>query len=187
MFVDYNKPFYGTIEGVMPAEECLRFVEYAENQPRETATINSAGGVALRPDVRNNTRLIVDDPELAALLWPRIEPHVPSVFHEVWNVKGLNERFRLYRYEDGQRFAPHHDGPFIRHSRERSILSVLIYLSDDFVGGATNFLDLEESIIPKQGLCLFFQHPLLHEGEPVSQGVKHVLRTDVMYECPIEM
>merc|ERR1711879_257608 len=38
------------------------------------------------------------------------------------------------------------------------------------------------SIPPAAGQCLlFFQPGLLHEGEDLLDGIKHILRTDVMY------
>merc|ERR1712050_186026 len=38
------------------------------------------------------------------------------------------------------------------------------------------------TVQPEPGLCLlFFQPGLLHEGEDLREGVKHILRTDVMF------
>ena len=94
---------------------------------------------------------------------------------------GLNERFRCYRYEPGQRFAPHRDGYFERNDRERSLLTFMIYLNDDFSGGETAFLSYGCSAKPRVGTALLFQHLLDHEGCVVRSGVKYVLRSDVMY------
>jgi prolyl 4-hydroxylase len=59
----------------------------------------------------------------------------------------------------------------------------MVYLNGDFAGGTTDFETDEGdfSITPKPGLALFFEHPLLHRGAPVTHGTKYVLRTDVMY------
>ncbi len=59
----------------------------------------------------------------------------------------------------------------------------MVYLNDDFTGGTTNFLHLEKRIEPRAGMALFFQHRLLHEGSEVTDGVKYVLRSDVMYRA----
>jgi len=48
---------------------------------------------------------------------------------------------------------------------------------------ATNFLDLERTIEPRAGMALLFQHRLLHEGSEVTDGVKYVVRSDVMYRA----
>ena len=48
---------------------------------------------------------------------------------------GANERFRCYRYKPGQKFAAHYDGAFERDETERSLLTFMVYLNDDFEGG----------------------------------------------------
>ncbi|MBK9658170.1 MAG: hypothetical protein IPO66_23325 [Rhodanobacteraceae bacterium] len=39
----------------------------------------------------------------------------------------------------------------------------------------------EAAIAPETGTALVFMHDRTHEGELVTDGVKYVLRTDVMY------
>ena len=55
----------------------------------------------------------------------------------------------------------------------------MIYLNDNYQGGETSFNDV--IIKPKQGMALIFQHDVEHAGNPVTQGAKYVLRTDIMY------
>jgi hypothetical protein len=65
----------------------------------------------------------------------------------------------------------------------------MIYLNDDFDGGATSFrydyggtsIDGALHVTPRRGMALLFHHPILHRGDPVAVGRKYVLRTDVMY------
>jgi hypothetical protein len=64
----------------------------------------------------------------------------------------------------------------------------MVYLNDDFDGGATSFSDDGFGfpggmlrITPAKGMGLLFHHPILHRGDPVTTGRKYVLRTDVMY------
>lgn len=94
---------------------------------------------------------------------------------------GANERFRCYRYDVDQRFAPHYDGAFARNDDERSLLTFMVYLNESFRGGETHFHDFDVRVTPKTGMALLFQHFLLHEGRYVNEGVKYALRTDVMY------
>jgi len=96
---------------------------------------------------------------------------------------GANERFRCYRYDIDQRFAPHYDGAFIRNDTERSHLTFMVYLNEGFGGGATEFHDFGITVVPKTGMALLFQHFLLHEGCFVTSGLKYALRTDVMYRA----
>ena len=77
-----------------------------------------------------------------------------------------------------------------------SRLTLLLYLDESFEGGETAFwrpvvpgTRVGESVGVRAGagsaLCFCHgDHPSspLHEGSAVRSGVKHVLRTDVMYE-----
>jgi predicted 2-oxoglutarate/Fe(II)-dependent dioxygenase YbiX len=181
--IDVEQPLYWTVDDVLGDDEIEALIAHVEAAPREVAPINAAEGVVHRPEVRNNTRLIFDDAARAAALWERLRAHVPPRMFGAEAV-GLNERFRAYRYEAGQRFGPHYDGAFVRDARERSCVTVLLYLNEGMTGGETTLIDLGASFSPRRGQALFFQHRLLHEGAEVSDGLKYVLRTDVMYRLP---
>ena len=159
-------------------EECAAAIERAEAAGFYAAPINTRYGAQVREDIRNNSRVIIDDPQLAAHLWERTRDYVP-INTGGWTAVGINERFRYYRYEVGEQFEWHRDGAFERANGERSRLTFMIYLNEDFEGGRTTFDTCE--IIPQTGLALFFLHPLLHKGQPVTQGCKYAIRTDVMY------
>lgn len=94
---------------------------------------------------------------------------------------------------------------------ERSFLTLMIYLNEPAEGGETKFLNPAQyaeseqlasrqqnkgrrggtgrgkgevaysECRPRRGLALLFDHELLHEGAPVLDGIKYVLRTDVMF------
>jgi predicted 2-oxoglutarate/Fe(II)-dependent dioxygenase YbiX len=136
------------------------------------------GGFVMAPEIRNNTRVIVDDVDRAADLWSRVHDQIPELVYGRRSV-GLNERFRFYRYDPGERFAAHFDGSFRRENGEASLLTFMIYLNEGFGGGETWFQ--ETSITPRTGMALVFKHNLLHEGSAVTSGRKYVLRSDVMF------
>ncbi len=92
----------------------------------------------------------------------------------------MNERFRFYRYSSQQYFKWHMDGSFRRDHSERSKLSAIFYLNDNFDGGETDFAGFQ--VMPEKGMVLIFPHELMHQGAPVVKGCKYVLRTDVMYQ-----
>jgi predicted 2-oxoglutarate/Fe(II)-dependent dioxygenase YbiX len=173
-----------TIDAFLTAEECASFVARSEAGGYEDAPITTAAGFVMNTDIRNNRRLIVDDARLARTLWLRAQPFLPAAING-WRAVGLNERFRFYRYDPGQRFAPHFDGCFERSERERSQLTFMVYLNADFTGGETKFYDADEHphiiVRPEPGMALAFAHLQLHEGAAVVSGRKYVLRTDVMY------
>lgn len=169
------------IHDFLSEDECREFIEMSERIGYDEAPITTSFGPQMRKDVRNNTRIMHDDSDLAMRLYERANPFlVPSWFYR--KPIGFNERFRFYRYEAGQRFAPHFDGRFERDNGERSEFTFLIYLNNAFTGGETNFFEPERIIVrPEVGLALVFHHPQLHEGATIESGVKYVLRTDVMY------
>jgi len=172
------------IEDFLTPEECQEFIATGEGLGFEEAPITTRSGPSMRKDVRNNTRVVYDNVSLAERLFERARPFLVGS----WNhreVCGMNERFRFYRYEPGQRFAPHFDGRFERDNGERSEFSFLMYLNEEFEGGETRFFEPDPIVVaPRTGSALVFFHPQLHEGALMRQGLKYVLRTDVMYRTP---
>ncbi len=143
-------------------------------------------------DYRDNDRLVFDEPALAAELFDLIGDRLPRelVVEGVrWQLCGLNSRFRACRYTGGQAFCIHRDGPHVPSDDVRSQLTVQIYLDDapDRTGGRTRFYadsrgtELWAAITPKRGAAIVFDHRVWHDGEAVTAGIKHVLRTDAMY------
>jgi hypothetical protein len=122
----------------LSSEECERFIARSEEVGYEDAPISTGAGFVMRKDIRNNDRVMIDDPELATLLWERAQPFMP-VHWFGWEPVGLNERFRYYRYDPGQQFAPHTDGYFQRDNGERSQFTFMVYLNDGCEGGETAF------------------------------------------------
>ena len=177
-------PYVAFVEDALPAEVCDALVARIEAESPALAPINVAGGAVVDTRVRNNERVMFDDVALAADLFARTRAFVPETLEEA-RLVGYNERFRGYRYRNGQRFAPHFDGAYYRprtaRGREGSQVTVLFYLNEGFSGGETRLIDYEVTIAPKRGSVLFFEHAMLHEGCPVTAGTKYVLRSDAMY------
>ena len=167
-----------TIDAVLSPAECREMIERAERIGFGIATINAWEGPRVDPKVRNNDRVMLDDASLAAELWSRVRERI-SPLRGGRQVRGLNERFRFYRYAPGQKFAWHSDGPFQRENGEISLLTFMIYLNDGYRGGATRFEWTE--VEGKAGMALVFEHGLTHEGAELTEGLKYVLRSDVMF------
>lgn len=177
----WRNPLVQTIDHVFSEQECRALIDRIEREGPQAAPISTAHGAVMRPDVRNNDRVMLDDPATSELLFNRLRSQLPPVLESEWELVGLNERLRFYRYRPGQRFAPHFDGCFRRSDAEQSFLTVLVYLNTCEGGGATRLLDLELDVAPAPGRCLLFNHHLLHEGAVVTSGEKYVVRSDVMY------
>ncbi|MHB2021393.1 MAG: prolyl hydroxylase family protein [Candidatus Xenobia bacterium] len=182
-FLDRENLVY-VVRNFLSPQECDQFIQQSETMGYQAAPITTADGPLMAPDVRNNTRVMIDDAVLAERMWQRLEPYVPEGLLE-WDVVGVNERFRFYRYDRQQRFARHYDGSYARSHRERSLITFMIYLNEGFEGGHTSFYtdlgELRFRVRPERGAALLFLHCQLHEGAPVQQGRKYVIRTDVMY------
>jgi prolyl 4-hydroxylase len=180
--LDLTQPLWWTVDGVLSPDECASLVARIEAMGPKLAPVSRAEGPVIDEGTRNNTRVMFDDTALSGLLFERLRPRLP-VELSGRRVIGANERLRCYRYTPGQRFAPHHDGAFYRSDVERSLLTLIVYLNEGFSGGETALLDVGEVIRPKTGMALLFQHHLLHEGVRVTDGVKYVARSDVMYRA----
>lgn len=118
-----HKTEYGggifTLANFLSPQECVDYIRSSEQTGFEEAAITTAAGPELRKAVRNNDRIIFDDPALSAALYARVKPFLPELFGE-WRLLGLSERFRFYRYSPGQYFKWHKDGFYARNEREVS-------------------------------------------------------------------
>jgi predicted 2-oxoglutarate/Fe(II)-dependent dioxygenase YbiX len=177
-----------TIAGFLSAAECDDYIRLGEATGFEEAPITTSRGMMMMKDVRNNDRVMIDDPARALALYQRLSDDLALRFQRTWTPVAFNERLRLYRYDIGQQFDWHRDGYFQRPNGERSFFTFMVYLNDDFDGGATSLSDDGFGfpggmlrITPAKGMGLLFHHPILHRGDPVTTGHKYVLRTDVMY------
>src|SRR3989442_217350 len=117
------------IHEFLTAEECHALVARSEQAQYEEATITTAAGFVMAEGVRDNARVILDDASLGDQWWHRAKSFVPQTMEE-WCAVGLNERFRFYRYDPGQKFSPHYDGYFGRDNGERSRLTFMVYMND---------------------------------------------------------
>jgi hypothetical protein len=184
--LDPDKVF--VIHNFLSKEECEVLIRRSEALAYEPGTV--AGVV--NENVRNNERVLIDDPRLASDLFQRAQCFLPPVVED-YRLVGFNERWRFYRYQPGQTFSPHRDGSFVRlKTLEESQLTFMIYLNAGMAGGETRFFSgIEQAfqhtpepyltVRPLAGMALVFLHCLWHEGAVVQSGQKYVLRTDVMY------
>lgn len=169
-----------TIDNFLTQKECEDLIIFSENMGYSEAEVSFMEGAKMMKGLRNNYRLLYEDAQLAADFWLKLAPFCPQNLNENVIQKGINEQFRFYKYENGQRFKRHIDGRFTRNAQEQSRITFMIYLNDDFEGGETSFDNLK--IIPKTGTALCFIHEIKHEGSAIKSGIKYVLRSDVMYQ-----
>ncbi len=167
------------IDNFLSDSECNDFIIWSEQRGYEEAKVQIDGQQVMMKNIRNNSRITFSDEQLANRIWEKLRPFIVSNFENRTAI-GLNELFRFYKYEPGQRFKRHRDGSYVRNETEASYYTLMIYLNHGFEGGETTFE--EHTIVPKKGQALVFEHSLRHAGEPIISGLKYVLRTDIMYK-----
>jgi hypothetical protein len=200
-------PGLGLATNVLSPEECKAIVAAGE-------TVTFVPDAPLREDgdvsiLAHNFYWVVDVPFHDAL-WTRISPFVPaSVGGRL--ARGLNRRFRVYRYVPGAEYRAHIDGAWPPSGilpddtyvydasppgkKQSSLFTFLIYLNDEFEGGETTFFlpAAREGTLnaypvrPVMGAVAVFPHgdprlAVLHEGTGVRKGAKYVIRTEVEYD-----
>jgi predicted 2-oxoglutarate/Fe(II)-dependent dioxygenase YbiX len=166
------------IEDFLSSSECITFINSSEQKGYEEATVTTLEGQKMIKGIRNNTRVIENNTELANKFWNKISPFIEDIDKEVKPI-GVNEQFRFYKYVSGQRFNKHRDGKFTRNESEESRLTLMVYLNEEFTGGETEFDDF--SVTPKSGTALIFKHEVKHKGCMVESGSKYAIRTDIMF------
>ncbi|KAF9944523.1 hypothetical protein BGZ72_002313 [Mortierella alpina] len=187
-----------TLQDILTPQECQSLIERSEQIGYEIALVNAGQDQAgiHAPGYRDSLRALIDDPLTAAELWARVKHHVPAVYQNR-PVVGMNERLRFLKYSPGDQFQPHMDGEYRRRdgSGQVTMLTIQFYLNEGCEGGATTFLDenyfwktedeqAKGQKLPvecKVGQALIFQHDLVHEGSKVLEGVKYVIRSDILY------
>lgn len=185
--LDLMAPLVREVPALYTRAECDAILASVRDAEWLPGTVNRASGREVDASIRNNLIAIVRDPAIGDALWARVAPHLPPTLTAAWDgprrtlrVHGLFAPLRVYRYEPGHHFGLHSDQSYTR-DEARSLLTLLLYLDDDLDGGETEFPEQAVVIAPRAGHALWFQHALLHAGKPVTRGVKHVLRTDVLY------
>ena len=142
---------------------------------------------------RSNKRVIVEDTETSQVLFERTKHLVPQTYTDsegnIWDLFSLNSRWRFCRYTPGQHFlAPHEDGFYAFDKDTRSWFTYMLYMNEGYSEGRTTFIKdrftREEvaHVEPKDGLCIVFPHHLLHFGSVLKDGVKYLMRSELMYK-----
>jgi len=202
------------LTNVLSKDECEQVIALTESMGyQEDAPVSLARNIR-----RNENCVWVTDDSITDAIFSRCAHLLPQSISlqttggaglQLGPVTGLNNRWRLYKYGPEDIFKQHTDGAWpmsgirdakvvqdVHHGKQLSWLTFIMYLNDNFEGGATTLLlpsadgSLDRvSVDPAVGSVLCFyhgHHPLspLHEGSVVVRGVKYVARSDVMYQMP---
>ncbi|KAB8226541.1 hypothetical protein BDV33DRAFT_162401 [Aspergillus novoparasiticus] len=200
-------PGLGLALNVLSPAECKAIIAAGES-------VNFLPDAPLREDgdmsiLAHNFYWVVDT-TFHDMLWARISSYVPQSINGRL-ARGINRRFRVYRYVPGAEYRCHIDGAWPpsgilpddtyvydaspEDKRQSSMYTFLLYLNDEFEGGETTFFmpAAREGTLnaypvrPVMGAVAIFPHgeangALLHEGTGVRKGAKYIIRTDVEYD-----
>ena len=159
-----------------------------------SSVFNTTGGQRADTDIRSSSgSSFVEGTDATVLLHTRINQGLEKYYKKV---SSIHQNFSYYpvpcgmettcwregiqclEYVDGQHYKFHHDCATdpSRQEYERK-LSIILYLTDDFLGGGTEFI--HKTFKPKAGTALMFPsnwcYP--HSGQPVTEGKKRVAVT----------
>ncbi|KUI73943.1 Prolyl 4-hydroxylase 1 [Cytospora mali] len=185
---------------VLSPEECGQIIGAAEKIGfTPDAPVRAEGEDGENSILAHNFYWIADE-AFCNGVWKRVEPFVPARVGGK-KVRGLNRRFRVYRYVPGAEYRAHIDGAWppsgilpddtyqydasLPGAKQSSLFTFLIYLNDEFDAGETTFFlpgpregtMHAYSVKPIQGSVALFPHgetegSLLHEGTGVRRGDK---------------
>ncbi|HTF95287.1 MAG TPA: 2OG-Fe(II) oxygenase [Cellvibrio sp.] len=168
------------IDNFLDKDECKQLIALSESLGYKPADVDVHGQRQMLSMIRTNERVDMESREIAAQFWQKLKAiNMPDINGE--QPIGLTPFFRFYRYEGEQKFNMHKDGRK-EYKGSHTRLTMLVYLSDLKDSGATRFRDARIDVFPKSGKALLFRHELWHAGMPVNNGIKYVLRTDVLFE-----
>jgi tetratricopeptide (TPR) repeat protein len=162
------------------------------------------------PRYRNNVRIVCEADTIVSEMNKRVKYFVEQsltmntdsdTMHRhkgvdgIWDYSHLNNRLRICKYNPKNRFGKHYDAGYHPDPINlRTIKTCMVYLNDNFEGGHTRFYkgslekndnshELFYSLKAKPEMCLVFNQNILHDGEEVNDGLKYMMRTDIIYKC----
>lgn len=192
---------------VLSAEECRAIIAAGESVNfLPDAPLREGEDVSI---LAHNFYWVIDT-EFHDILWSRVAHLVPASVNGRL-ARGINRRFRVYRYVPGAEYRCHIDGAWPpsgilpddtyvydaspEGKKQSSMYTFLMYLNDEFEGGETTFLlpAAKDGVLnaypvrPVMGGVAVFPHgedngALLHEGTGVRRGAKYIIRTEIEYD-----
>lgn len=121
----------------------------------------------------------------ATINWLMEDPAVHALNRRIAHATGTRyedgEALQVLRYSPGQQYHPHFD--WVDGAENQRIWTALVYLNDEYQGGATAFVRTGQEVRGEAGDMLLFSNadpeghgdPLAeHAGLPVTAGIKYL-------------
>lgn len=165
-------------------EECEALIQAARQRLARSLTVETkTGGEALNVD-RTSDGMFFERGENPVVA--RLEQRIAALLR--WPLE-FGEGLQVLRYAPGAQYRPHYDyfdpnepgTPTILRRGGQRLATLVMYLQEPELGGATTFPDVGLEVAPKRGTGVFFSYErpdpsthTLHGGAPVLAGEKWV-------------
>ncbi|GMH95961.1 hypothetical protein TrVE_jg10985 [Triparma verrucosa] len=136
----------------------------------------------------------LNDPAFAAIMTDRLREQIPEQLVDGRRFGGVGSSFLLSKYTPGGYFAPHIDGRGSGgfSNTTSSEFTVVLYISNDFVGGGTHYLsgrlsEVKQSVELRPNLgcaSVHRQGTVVHAGGAVTSGTKYIMQFFLFYNSP---
>ena len=194
MTVTKTPQFCTLLKHLLKSADCNKIMLKSEQLGfQKVEIVNSKG------EYRKCKRVIIKndlDKWLFTIIKDFCPPTIVSSNNVEYKLVGVNNEVKVLKYESGDHFkGVHCDETYIQRRDKadknkivvtKSMLTIAIFLNDDFRGGHLEFstFDKVKSVIvgAKQGSGVLFQQTIPHFADGLIVGVKYLLRADVMYE-----
>lgn len=148
---------------------------------RQDIRTNFALGISHLADLSNNIPLQNIHNQFNSLLLATTIPYAKryKIQEPLWH-----EPYNLLKYSGGQEYKQHYDSG----TEMARIISAVVYLNDDYVGGEIEFPHFNLKIKPQAGMLILFpsNFTYAHIAHPVTSGSKYNLVTWIRdREAPI--
>ncbi len=159
------------IRGVLPPDACRGLTRAAEGEGMRKARQWSDGRHNSEAFIQHSNHLVSSDVHQLIQTGIRREETLFQVCR--------SRPIEIYRYSRGDYIDGHHDATWHDESVELQMtVSGIVYLNDDYRGGATTFSEIGIDAHGQIGDCLLFSHDLFHSGEKIQAGTKYIWRFD---------
>jgi prolyl 4-hydroxylase len=168
-------PHVRTVRGLLTAAECKHLIALAEPHLQRSYVFDPRTGRQMPHPIRTSSGMNFG---------PTLEDTVVHLINRrLAAVTGTSveagEPLHMLRYAPGEEYRPHHDA--VPGAGNQRLWTVLLYLNDEYSGGATRFSLLDVEFRGGVGDALIFRNAdhsgagdpkTLHAGLPVTGGVK---------------
>lgn len=210
------------IDDLLTQSECDALIRLMQSSP-QLAPVNYQGNPKNHDENIGSVRTNIWSPELAASIWKKLSSFVAPIKADEltltdwwqgdktrcqWRPVAISPLMRFMRYDKHGKHWPHYDAGFIYPDDNlRSLLSLVIYLTNHDQGGETRMLDDKQtaaiwlrdhsdwtceaddnSVVvackPQKGRALVFMHRQCHDvSESTGDTPRIIIRTDVLFEA----